>query len=291
VPPGLYSSPDGTAGADCTQPGLYSFWLPWGPGNGGVFRIVPGPPDDPTSVYAAASYLTAVGGLTPYPDNHFGDDLLSVDDMKAQMAAGRQVAILCGTTVRLVRSILDDAAVALGSPGCYQHRQVHLLTAYDPNGWLEGHVTMEMKVKGQWCFADPNGHNSVRSWQQGTFVPMDVADTFEASCLAQTRPPGGGISGFDLPFATKDYSYLAYPEGHPPAAGGFSALALRLQMPWANFVDLLYQIPGIYDESGNVYSYLPPWAESRRQWVEGPTVAYVAWPAGDWNGWCAKFYS
>ena len=194
------------------------------------------------------------------------DDALT-DGARETLLKSGVIYTQCGSATSTLRSILDDAG--------FESRQVHFLTAETPTDFDDGHVAIEVKINGSWCFFDQSGDGYWRSGQTHCSL-LDLIDAGVGSLprviLCPTECEGGSLIDSE--------TFNPRP---------FFDVYLNNETKYQDWCNRIFQIPAIWDEGGTNYQewFMPTGTESRQSWVEGLSANYSVLSR---SAWIAKYY-
>ena len=160
--------------------------------------------------------------------------------------------------------VIDWVLYLLASQGV-SARKCRLLTAETPNGWDEGHVAIEVLNGGAWKFWDiPNNF-----YPEDGSVHLNLKDYILDTSISKIFIADGerdllGAGSYQL------HTNIIYD------------MFLRTENDLDNWVDRIYQIPGIVHTDGKTYFYMPSGTESRQTWLLSldpnyRVVSYATW--------------
>lgn len=182
-------------------------------------------------------------------------------------ATKSKVSLQCNDLVAWIGSRLAAAGIA--------SRIVRLITAETPNDFNDGHASLEVMHNGAWAVVDP----SIGLYFTAANTPLSLRDLIPR--VATRDFTERRLADYDrLDTAT-----------HDPALFDVTALIdleLRTRALQQNWMQRVWQIPGIDGPDGLIYFYMPHGTQHRQAWLEAlAPQAFRVISEAEWN---EKFY-
>ncbi|WP_336235757.1 transglutaminase domain-containing protein [Achromobacter dolens] len=263
IAPGVYVS----AGVsyDMTQPGAYILYdiNAVSSGRRGVTNA------DPLEMASVFSMMSVHGGRDNALMTTNADGSLNFSQLDTA-ARGRFVGLTCGVVAPWMHKWMRSAG--------FNARIVRFLTMETPNNFDDGHVSVEVKVGGDWVLVDadigwyfqsPAGANlSARDFQEQVtawnVVPIKLSVNEKIDTVQGSQNPGG-----------VDYC-------------SFTWVARGTDSQRTSWMRRICQAVGIDANDGYTYWKLPVGSEAKKPWVEGLSSRWkVDTDPAVWN---ARFY-
>lgn len=205
------------------------------------------------------SLMSALSQLTIYgtADESYTDSQLLM------LLKTRKVALRCNRTIQLFQYILDSLGI--------ENRMCRVVTAGLPTNFDDGHSPLEVKIHGNWVLYDPSSNCY---WTNRKHYQLSLADYFQTEQKFMIQIADNLAD--NTPWCSYGW-----------ASDIFFDCKLRTKNQVQQWINRIYQIPGIVADDTKTYFYLPPGTESREEWLLSLDPNYLVLPSVEWK---ERFY-